>query len=167
MSETATRSESARLIDQFKRAHDGDPWHGSPLKANLEGVTHEQAARRPPGGAHSIWELVLHVTGWRNEVARRATGQPAGEPAAGDWPAVGEPSAARWREALAALDASHAALVKVAAGLSDDRMLQPTNDPRNRELGTGVSYYELLHGIVQHDAYHSGQIAIVKKVLGL
>jgi uncharacterized damage-inducible protein DinB len=46
-------------------------------------------------------------------------------------------------------------------------MLQPTNDPRNRELGTGVSYYELLHGIVQHDAYHSGQIAIVRKVLGL
>ena len=51
--------------------------------------------------------------------------------------------------------------------MSDERMLQPTNDPRNRALGTGVSYYELLHGIVQHDAYHAGQIAIIKKVLGL
>lgn len=160
-------SESSRLVDQCKRAHDGDPWHGSPLKAHLDGVTAEQAARRPPGGAHSIWELVLHVTGWRNEVARRATGQPAGEPADGDWPDAGDPTAARWHAALAALDASHQHLVSVIARLPDATMLQPTNDPRNRELGTGVSYYELVHGIVQHDAYHSGQIAIVKKVLGL
>ena len=67
-------SEADRLIDQFKRAHDGDPWHGSPVMEILEGVTAAQAAQRPPNGAHSIWELVLHMTGWRNEVARRATG---------------------------------------------------------------------------------------------
>ena len=159
-------SESSRLIDQIQRAHDGDPWHGSPVKAILSGITHDQAARRPPNGAHSIWEIVLHMTGWRNEVARRAQGQPAGEPAGGDWPAVGEPTAARWQAALSALDAAHRALAEVVRGLSDDRMLQPTNDPRNRELGTGVTYYELLHGIVQHDAYHAGQIAILEKMLG-
>jgi uncharacterized damage-inducible protein DinB len=160
-------SESLRLIDQFNRAHDGDPWHGSPVKAILKGVTHEQAARRPPNGAHSIWEVVLHMTGWRNEVARRAKGAPAGEPDAGDYPDVGDPTAARWKAALAALDASRANLVTVVHGLSDEDLLKPTNDPRNRPLGTGVSYYELLHGIVQHDAYHAGQIAILKKVLGL
>jgi uncharacterized damage-inducible protein DinB len=159
-------SESLRLIDQFNRAHDGDAWHGSPVKEILKGVTHEQAARRPPNSAHSIWELVLHMTGWRNEVAKRATGGPATEPAGGDYPDIGEPTAARWQAALAALDASHANLVAVVAGMTDDRMLQPTNDPRNRPLGTGVSYYELLHGIVQHDAYHAGQIAILKKILG-
>ncbi|HET7695153.1 MAG TPA: DinB family protein [Vicinamibacterales bacterium] len=160
-------SETSRLIDQLERAHDGDPWHGSPVKAVLRGVTWDQAARRPPNGAHSIWEIVLHMTGWRNEVARRAAGNPAGEPAGGDWPAVGDATEARWQAALAAFDEAHRALVAVVAGLADDRMLQPTNDPRNRELGTGVTYYELLHGIVQHDAYHSGQIAILKKVLGL
>jgi uncharacterized damage-inducible protein DinB len=160
-------SEAKRLADQIQRAHGGDPWHGSPVKAILEGVTHEQAARRPANGAHSIWELVLHMTGWRNEVARRATGEPAAEPVAGDWPPAGDPTAARWQAALAALDASHENLMSVVRQLCDERMLQPTNDPRNRELGTGVSYYELLHGIVQHDAYHAGQIAIVKKILGI
>jgi uncharacterized damage-inducible protein DinB len=159
-------SEASRLVDQFKRAHDGDPWHGSPIKDILKGVTAEQASRRPPNGAHSIWELVLHVTGWRNEVARRATGGPAGEPAAGDWPAAGDPTPERWAAALAALDDSHEQLVKVVRDMSDEHLLTPTNDPRNRPLGTGVSYYELLHGIVQHDAYHAGQIAIVKKALG-
>ena len=160
-------SESDRLIDQFKRAHDGDPWHGSPVQEILKGVTAEQAARRPPNGAHSIWELVLHMTGWRNEVARRATGEPSGEPAGGDYPDVGASTAARWKAALEALDASHTRLVGVVQGMSDADLLKPTNDPRNRPLGTGVSYYELLHGIVQHDAYHAGQIAILKRVLGV
>jgi uncharacterized damage-inducible protein DinB len=159
-------SEASRLIDQFTRAHDGDTWHGSPIKDILKGVTAEQASRRLPNGAHSIWELVLHVTGWRNEVARRATGERSGEPAAGDWPAPGDPTPERWTAALAALDDSYEQLVKVVRGMSDEHLLTPTNDPRNRPLGTGVSYYELLHGIVQHDAYHAGQIAIVKKALG-
>jgi uncharacterized damage-inducible protein DinB len=159
-------SESFRLIDQFKRAHDGDPWHGSPVKAILDGVTASQAATMPPNGAHSIWALVLHMTGWRNEVAERATGKPSGEPAAGDYPEVGDPTPARWTAALAALDASHQNLVKVVENMSDEHLWKATNDPRNRPLGTGVSYYELLHGIVQHDAYHAGQIAILKKVLG-
>jgi uncharacterized damage-inducible protein DinB len=160
-------SEAHRLVDQFKRAHHGDPWHGSPVREILKGVTPAQAARRPPNGAHSIWELVLHITGWRNEVARRATGKPAGEPAGGDYPDVGDPTPARWKAALEALDASHTHLATVVQDMSDDDLLKPTNDPRNRPLGTGVSYYELLHGIVQHDAYHAGQIAILKKVLGI
>ena len=157
--------EADRIIDQFKRAHGGDPWHGSPVKAILDGVTAEQAARLPANGAHSIWALVLHMTGWRNEVAERATGKPAGEPAAGDYPKVGEPTAARWDAALEVLDAAHRNLVEVARTIGDEQMLRPTIDPRNRPLGTGVTYYELLHGIVQHDAYHAGQIALLKKML--
>ena len=159
-------AEAARLLDQFQRAHDGDPWHGSPLKTILAGVTAEQAARKPGGGAHSIWELVLHVTAWRNEVTRRAAGAPAAEPAEGDYPPVGEPTAQRWKAALAALDASHARLVDAVRGMTDAHLLKPTNDTRDPSLGNGVSYYELFHGIVQHDAYHAGQIAILRKLDG-
>jgi uncharacterized damage-inducible protein DinB len=156
-------SEVTRTIDQLKRAHDGDPWHGSSLKGNLEGVTAEQAAVKPPNGAHSIWELVLHLTGWRNEVARRTTGAPAGEPPEGDWPDVDDTTPERWAAALAALDESHQRLVAAVKQLAEDRLHEPTRDPRNGPLGTGVTYYELLHGAAQHDAYHSGQIAIIRK----
>ena len=159
-------SESARLVDQFQRAHHGDPWHGSPVTAILAGVTAGEAARRPGGSAHSIWEIVLHMTGWREEVARRATGAPAAEPQGGDWPSVGDPTPERWAAALAALDASHAHLVAAVRDMTDVHLLKPTNDTRDPALGIGVSYYELFHGIVQHDAYHAGQIAILKKILG-
>jgi uncharacterized damage-inducible protein DinB len=160
-------TETARLIDQFDRAHHGDAWHGQPLTEILKGVSADQAAARPPNGAHSIWALVLHITAWRNEVAARGRGKASGDPAEGDWPEVGDPTPARWQDALTALDAAHENLVNAVRDMSDEQLSKPTIDPRYPPLGTGVSHYELFHGVVQHDAYHAGQIAILKKVLGL
>jgi uncharacterized damage-inducible protein DinB len=153
------------IVDQLQREHAGDPWHGSPLRDVLAGITAAQAARAPIADAHSIWELVLHITAWKQEVAKRARGGAASEPEAGDWPDVGKPTAPRWRAALEALEAAHRDLVAAIRSLPEDRLHAPTNDARNRALGTGVSYYVLLHGIVQHDVYHAGQIAILKRAL--
>ena len=155
-------SEITRIIDQLQREYSGDPWHGSPMLAILEGVDAARAARKPIAGAHSIWELVLHVTGWKREVARRLSGAPAGEPASGDWPPVGDTTEARWQAALDDLGAAHRELVVATEALPESRLFEPTNDPRDRPLGTGVSYYVLLHGAVQHDVYHAGQIALLK-----
>ena len=155
--------EIARIVDQLEREHSGDPWHGSPLHAILDDLSATDAAARPIPEGHSIWELVLHITGWKNEVRRRLSGAPAGEPERGDWPAPGEPSDARWREAIAGLDRAHQDLVDAVRALPESALHTPTNDPRNRPPGAGVSYYVLLHGVVQHDVYHAGQIAILKK----
>jgi uncharacterized damage-inducible protein DinB len=156
-------NEIARIVDQLEREHAGDPWHGSPLSAILDGVTWQQAASKPLADAHSIWELVLHMTGWKNETRRRLSGAPAGEPENGDWPAVGQTSAERWTEAIEHLELAHRLLVSAVKDFPEADLYVPTNDARNHELGVGVTYYELLHGIVQHDAYHAGQIAILKK----
>jgi uncharacterized damage-inducible protein DinB len=156
-------SEITRIIDQLQREHDGDPWHGSPLKSILDGVDAAQAARRPFSGAHSIWELVLHVTGWKREVAKRVGGGAASEPPDGDWPEVGEPTEARWKQSLADLESAHRDLIRAIEVLPEHTLFEPTNDPRDRPLGAGVSYYVLLHGAAQHDVYHAGQIALLKK----
>jgi uncharacterized damage-inducible protein DinB len=156
-------SEIERILDELQREHEGDPWHGSPLRSILEGITHEQAAKRPLANVHSIWELVLHITAWKGEVRRRLGGAPAGEPQDGDWPAVGNATAERWQAALARLEAVHRDLLRSIHALPESKLFEPTNDPRNRETGSGVSFYVLLHGIVQHDVYHSGQIALLKK----
>ena len=156
-------NEIARIVDQLEREHAGDPWHGSPLAQILAGVTWQQAAARPLPGAHSIWELVLHMAGWKNEVRHRLAGAPAGEPETGDWPAMGQPSAEGWTEAREKLELAHRLLVSAVKEFPEPNLFTPSNDSRNRELGVGVSYYELLHGIVQHDVYHAGQIAILKK----
>lgn len=158
-------SEIDRIVDQLQREHEGDPWHGSPLRQILDGITAAQAARRPVPGAHSIWELVLHITAWKYEVRRRLSGAPADEPEDGDWPAVGAPSEDGWRDALARLEHAHHELIDAIRRFPEPRLFAPTNDPRNRPTRAGVPYYVLLHGIVQHDVYHSGQIAVLKKAL--
>jgi uncharacterized damage-inducible protein DinB len=158
-------SEIERIVDELQREHQGDPWHGSPLRAILGGITHVQAAAKPIPAAHSIWELVLHVTAWKQEVRRRLSGAPAGEPQEGDWPAVGDPTPERWRAALERLESVHRDLLTGIRALPEQTLFEPSNDPRDRETGAGVSYYVLLHGIVQHDVYHSGQIALLKKAV--
>jgi uncharacterized damage-inducible protein DinB len=158
-------SEVERIVDQLQREHNGDPWHGSPLLQVLDGVTAGQAAARPVRGAHSIWELVLHVTAWKKEVRRRVEGAAAAEPEDGDWPMVGQPAPDSWAAALKDLQAAHDRLVAAVAALPETRLYEATRDERERPLGSGVSHYVLLHGMVQHDVYHAGQIAILKRAL--
>ena len=155
--------EVARILDQLQREHEGDPWHGSPLRTLLAGIIPEVAAARPIRNVHSVWEIVLHMTAWKNEVRRRLGGAPAGEPEGGDWPDVPAPTAEAWKAALDRLEQAHADLTAAIAKLPESKLFEPTNDPRSRETGSGVSHYVLLHGIVQHDVYHAGQIALVRK----
>jgi uncharacterized damage-inducible protein DinB len=163
-------NEIEAIVDELQREYGGDAWYGSSLRDILKGVTAANAARRPVPHAHSIWELVLHITAWKREVAARMAGRPAGEPPEGDWPeapADGGATEASWAEALEQLHQAQVALVSAAGQIPPSRLHAPVVDPRNRPLGTGVSHYVTLHGVAQHDVYHAGQIAILKKPLGL
>ena len=94
-------SEKHRIVDLSSRVMEGDPRHAANIAALLADVTAEEAAARPIPGAHSIWQLVLHMTSWADEVRSRVSGAPAGSPAAGDWPRVGPVGRARWDAARA------------------------------------------------------------------
>jgi uncharacterized damage-inducible protein DinB len=145
------KAEVERLIDQLERAMDGDAWHGDPVMSVLARPGYAQADAAPPNGAHSIRDIVRHMTAWTREVHRRVIGAPvAGE--------------AAWRAEIAALEAAHQALLADLRNMTDTQLFEPTSDPRNRETGEGVTKYVLLHGLAQHHAYHSGQIAILAKL---
>ena len=158
-------SEPVEIADLIERVMSGDPWHGPSVKKVLDGVTAAAAAKKTVPNAHSIWELVIHMTGWTREVAARLGGRAAQEPEAGDWPEIGEPSEARWREAQAALFAAHRELAAAIRRLDPDTLPRPVRDFRDDALGTGLSHYLTLHGLVHHTLYHSGQIAILKRSL--
>ena len=156
-------NEIERIIDQLEREHAGEPWHGSPLQQILAGISHTQAAAKPLAHAHSIWELVLHIAAWKNETRHRLTGARAGEPQEGDWPVPADATPGNWREAVERLELAHRLLVSAVRDLPEPKLFEPTNDKRHE--GIAATYYELLHGIVQHDVYHAGQIAILKKAV--
>ena len=158
-------SEPARLADLMDRVMTGDPWHAGNVRALLDGVTAEDAVRTPVPGAHSIWQLVLHMTGWAREVHARLEGAAAGEPPAGDWPEVSEAGSAAWdRDRRTLLDV-HAALAAAIRRTPAERLDEPVVDDRDPAAGTGLSKYLTLHGLVNHSVYHAGQIALLRRAL--
>jgi uncharacterized damage-inducible protein DinB len=154
------KNESERIADQLKRAFDGEAWHGPALKEALEGVTAQQAIAKPIAGAHSIWELVLHIAGWEGVIARRLEGEALGEPPEGDFPAApAEASDADWAALLARVYGAHERLVARMAALTE-------TDLRKRIEDKPYPAWIMAHGAVGHALYHVGQIVLLKRALG-
>jgi uncharacterized damage-inducible protein DinB len=156
-------AEVERLADQLQRAFYADAWCGPSLLETLEGVSATQAASRPLARAHSIWEIVLHVSGWKRVVHRRLEGEAVRLPEEGDWPQVVDASEQSWQQTLAKLRARHEALLAAVRGLDEARLDDVLITESSRETGGGVSCYVTLHGAAQHDLYHGGQISLLKK----
>jgi uncharacterized damage-inducible protein DinB len=152
-------TETHRINSQLKRAYQGEAWHGPSLRELLDGVTAEQAAAKPIPNAHSIWELVNHIIAWEQIVKARLEGNALAEIAEEtNFPPVTDTSEAAWQATLQSLGASN-------QSLRDS--IRQIDDARLEEMIEGASYpvYALLHGAIQHDLYHAGQIALLKKAL--
>lgn len=151
------------LIDALRRSFDGDAWHGPALQDALADVTAEEALWRPARHVHSIWEITLHVAGWAQECANRLATGKAGEPAGGDWPDVGsECDRDGWEDALQQLFHGRDVLLRAAQGLGDDA-LDGTEGTTSAAHAQPITRAGLLSGIAQHNAYHAGQISLLKK----
>ena len=151
-------TEIERILDQMDRAFAGDAWHGPSLMALLEGVSAEDAAKRPIAQAHTMWELVNHIRAWNEIVERRLKNEVVKVTPEMDWPAMPLASDVTWNRALHALKESRAQLRRTVEQLQDAELDEnPPTLPDSR--------YVLLHGLVQHDLYHAGQIALLKKAL--
>jgi uncharacterized damage-inducible protein DinB len=155
------------LARQVQMASEGSPWHGPGLLDNLAAVTAQQAAARPFATTHSIWELVLHLTGWAREVARRLDGAPKGAPPEGDWPAVTEISQPAWEKACEALRHAHRELAEKVRRFPEARWTDSVAQPAAAAGEGDASFAETIAGLLQHDAYHSGQIGLLRKALGV
>lgn len=157
-------SETERIAQQLERTWAGDAWHGPSLKELTDGLTANQAAAHHLSEAHSIWELVLHCRGWMREVERRLDGSDPAEPEGGDWPAVGSVVEERWVAARADLGVAAAELARKIRHFDESRLGDRVGQQCNAALGTGSTYYVMLHGAVQHNLYHAGQIALLRKL---
>ncbi|HEX6747712.1 MAG TPA: DinB family protein [Longimicrobium sp.] len=156
-------NEIERIADQLERIFRGDPWYGSNTMDVVRGLTPAQAAHRPIPQAHTLWEIALHLTSWNREVARRLRDGVPREPEDGDWPEMPEPSAENWRYAVEMLEQSYQALLAELCRLHTAKLEETVGEARERPLGSGVTYYVMLHGIVQHCVAHTAQMSLLRK----
>jgi len=152
-------SETARLADQIRRAFEGEAWHGDSVGELLANVDAKTAAAHPIQGAHSIWELLLHIAAWDDAVLRRAGGTAVKLGDEENFPPVIDTSEKAWRKAVEQVKQKHDALVRAVAAFPEARLFDPVP-------GKPEKYYDhfyMFSGIVQHELYHAGQIALLKK----
>lgn len=146
------------LVARLERTWHGHPWYGDSSDAILAGITPASAAHRLAGVTHSICEIVLHMTAWTEELAARVRGGPKAEPARGDWPPPLHDAEAAWPAALTALAAARADLVAAIREQTEQALglLVPASE---------FSRFDSAYGLADHDAYHLGQVAMIKKAV--
>lgn len=153
-------TEAVRLADELERAHRGGAWHGPSLTEALVDVDAATAVLRPIPAAHSIWEIVCHVSGWLETCRRRI--EDATDPEVApedDWPAVpsaGAETEEAWQHALSTLDQRFRRFHATVEALDPARLDDPV-------AGSAPTVRGLILGQIQHHAYHGGQITLLRK----
>ena len=143
------------LVDTYHGDAAGQAWFGPALRPLLGTVSPAAAIYRPLRRRHTIWELVLHLTANIDFVLARLDGVELELSAAADWPALPEPTVAAWEETLAALDARYESLLIRTTAFGDAQLEQPV-------IGRRYDVRTMLHGIIHHNVYHAGQIALLR-----
>jgi uncharacterized damage-inducible protein DinB len=145
------------IVDQLKRAFDGEAWHGPALMEILDGIDATTAAAHPVSTAHSIWELVLHVAAWESVVTRRILyGKELTLTDDENFGHIQRTDEAAWLDAVQMLKKSHSELIEAVSGLSEARL-------KEQVPGKPYDILFMVLGTAQHAAYHGGQIALLKK----
>jgi uncharacterized damage-inducible protein DinB len=149
-------NEVKRIQEQLQRAFAGRAWHGPSVLELLADVNAAQAARHPIAGAHSIWELALHIDAWNKAAVRRLSGDRAELTDAEDFPPITDTSDEAWQHTVETLKRTHRELQYAIESLEESRL--------DESIVSGMaSVYGTLHGVIQHGLYHAGQIALLKK----
>jgi len=157
MSETT--SETTRLADQARRAFEGEAWHGDSILELLADVDAATAAAHPIHDAHAIWELVLHIAAWDGAVLRRTGGTAVSLTDEQNFPPVNDTSEGAWRETVEHAIQTHRRMIDAIAAFPDARLQEQV--PGKKE--PYYNFFYMFAGIVQHELYHAGQIALLKK----
>ena|SRR5438128_778803 len=145
------------IVEQLKLVFDGEAWHGPALMEILDGIDAKTASARPMPTAHTIWELTLHVAAWERVVLRRLQGEMLTLSDEENFGHVGETSEANWQSAIRRLQQTHTELIRSVTALSEKRL-------SDQVPGKPYNLLFMLHGAVQHAAYHGGQIALLRRL---
>ncbi len=149
-------NEIGLVVDQLRNAFEGRAWYGPPLTALLEGVSPKRARAHPIEGRHGIWEIVNHVDFWMEKTQKALEGEAMPDVSGtSDWPPAGE-GEEEWMGAKGALRKTYEALVESVTRFDGVRLSE-------KVPGRNYSFSAMLHGIVDHNIYHSGQIAILRE----
>ena len=152
--------EIQSIIRNLENTLDGDPWYGRPVYALLREVDSSIAYKKPTPGSHSLIDLLYHMLTWAEFTLKRIEKDDINDLVAFeklDWREI-DPKLHDWDEGLAAFIAVHQQIIALLH-TKKDTFLDEIVDYRQYD------FRYLLNGLIQHNIYHLGQVAYLKKLL--
>ena len=150
--------ETKRTLKLFADLYSADPWIGVNIHNTLQQISSAQAAKKIQPQWNSIWQITNHIISWRENVLKRIQGEVITTPTDNYMVSVYDTSEIAWQHTMERMEISQ---TKWLAFLEDcDKACF-----KEKYQANDMSYYEHIHGILQHDAYHLGQIVLLSKAL--
>ncbi|MCF8243981.1 MAG: DinB family protein [Saprospiraceae bacterium] len=145
-----------QLVLDFKTFYSSNPWYGSSYTDVISDITPAEALTTPPN-QHSIAVLLWHMVKWRRALTIRLLGNldfRADDSDADNWVDASAQTAESW-EAVKAAFAEQQKILMEQLPLRDEDFL-------DTEFVPGSTFRQLVSGVLQHDIYHLGQVAMLK-----
>jgi uncharacterized damage-inducible protein DinB len=149
--------EAQRISNLFEALYNGEPWIDVNIIGTIKYLTAKQAAKKLPPFKNSIWEIVNHLIDWRLNVLKRIQGQTMKTPDHNYFIEVTDRTEKAWQASLKALEDSQQNWLVFLKNYN-------SNDFEKIYANNNLSYYEHIHGILQHDAYHLGQMVLLSQL---
>lgn len=148
--------ETERIIKLFEDLYEGSPWIGVNIIGTLENLTAKQAAKTVLAGRNSIWEITNHIISWRFNVLQRVQGKIMVTPDHNYFLPIKDTSESDWTNTLNQLKDSQRQWINFMNTFKENDF--------SKVYRNDSTYYEQIHGLIQHDAYHLGQIILLAKL---
>ena len=149
------------IIKSFESTLTGQPWFGRSVYAILGEVDESKAQIKPNETEHSLIELLWHMNTWAEFTLGSLENRSTEEMKAietMDWRNI-DPNIHTWKKGMEQLKTIHRKIIELLKQKTDDSFLSGIVTIRE------YNYSFLLNGLIQHNIYHSGQIAYLKKML--
>src|SRR5215211_181352 len=153
------RQELKYFINQFQSVYVGPNWIGDSILSILENLPASIAFQKPPGKRHSIAEILKHMMLWKYLLVNRLSGDniyDVDQEQSFDTSIYGEANSEAFKKLLSDVDDCQRELILLLEKAKPE-VLQAKVAARNYTM----EY--LVNGILQHDIYHLGQLAFLKK----
>lgn len=154
------RKEIEHIITTLHSVLEGEPWFGRSVMSLLQDIDPGLVYKKPNENSHSLIELLYHMNTWAEFTLKRLQQDQEKDISVFeklDWREI-DPSEHTWEKGVAQFKVTHDLIIELLE-TKDDEFLSGKVDYRDYD------FRFLLYGIIQHDIYHIGQIAYIKKLL--
>jgi len=149
---------TAQIAKHFRAIYYGGNWTSVNLKDNLKDVTWQQATTQVHS-FNTIAALVFHMNYFVSAVLKVLQGNPldAHDKYSFDCPPI--QSQEDWEKLLNKMWTDAENFASLVEQLPENKLWEDFSD---KKYG---SYYSNLHGVIEHNHYHLGQIVLIKKII--